>query len=310
MSKFTRKTVILVKTEVTPGTDIVPAAANAILVRNPSIVPLEMSYAERNIVRGFFGNFDALPTIRKVKISFEVELQSSGAAGTAPGWGPLMTACGTTETLVALTTATYAPNTGTGKTVSIYYNVDGVLHKVVYARGNCIIRIKANDIPVLAFEFIGLDTGATDTALVTPVYTAFVTPKAATKDNTPTFALHGVSSLALESLEINFGNQNEQISRIGSEQILQTDRKTTGSVMFEMTSIATKDWMATVKAATLAALQIIHGTGAGTIMQIDAANVELQSPQFSDIQGIQMLQLALRLNPTNAGNDEFSIVAK
>jgi hypothetical protein len=35
MSKFVRKTVIAAKVEATAGTDIVPAAADCILVRNP-----------------------------------------------------------------------------------------------------------------------------------------------------------------------------------------------------------------------------------------------------------------------------------
>jgi hypothetical protein len=43
-------------------------------------------------------------------------------------------------------------------------------------------------------------------------------------------------------------------------------------------------------------------------MTVAAANVEVQSPQFSNIQGIQMVQFGLRFNPTTAGNDEWSIV--
>lgn len=174
MSKYIAKTVILAKLEATPGTDPTPTgAANAMLVRNCSIKPLELSYEERNIVRGFFGSFDALPTMRKVKISFEVEYQSSGTAGTAPAYGPLLQACATTETLVAVTTATYAPNSlaATQKSVTIYYNIDGVQHMMLYGRGNATIRVKANGIPYIAFEFIGLDGGQTDVALPTPTFT-------------------------------------------------------------------------------------------------------------------------------------------
>lgn len=310
MSKFMRKTIILAKAEVTPGTDVTPVGANALMVRNVNFVPLELGYAERNIVRGFFGTFDALPTMRKVKLSFETEFASSGVAGTAAGWGPLMQGCGTTETLTAVTKAEYSPNSANTTSLTLYVNIDGVLHKMLYCRGNVTIKIKSNDIPFMAWEFTGLDGGITDTAAATPTFTNFITPLAANKVNTPTFSLHGISTLALESLELNFGNQIEQITRIGSEQIQQTDRKPTGSVMFEMTSIATKDWFAAIKASTDAVLQIVHGTVAGSIVQIDANLVELTTPQFSDIQGIQMLQMALRFLPSNAGNDEFKITAK
>lgn len=308
MSKFVNKTLILAKLEVTPGTDIVPAAADAILVGNPNIVPLEMSYAERNLVRSFFGNSDAIPTVRKVRVTFEVELQGSGTAGTAPAYGGLLQACACAETIVAVTSVTYAPQSPGVKTVSIYYNVDGLLHKIVWARGNARLMIKANDIPKIAFEFIGLDTGATDTALVSsPVFTGFKTPLAANKVNTPTFSLFGASSLALESFELNLGVVNEQVSRIGSEQVLNTDRKAVGSIMIEMTTVAVKDWLSQVKNGTLGALNLVHGTVAGSIVTIAGANLQLTSPQFSSIQGIQMVQFTTKFMPSNSGNDEFSI---
>lgn len=310
MSRLIRKTLIVAKAEAVPGTDIVPTGVNAILVRNATITPLEMTYAERNLIRSFFGNFDSIPTITKVKLAFEIELQSSGVAGTAPAYDDLLQACGLTSTNTPATKQEYVPNSGTGKTVSIYYNVDGGLHKITYARGNCTIKIKANDIPVMSFEFTGLDQGLTDTALLTPTYTGFIAPLAANTVNTPTFTLHAISTLAVENLEINFGNEVELIQRIGAQHVEQTNRKATGTVMFEMTTVAVKDWMAAVKAATIAALQVIHGTVAGKIIQIDAPAVQLKSPTFSEVQGLQMVQFALNINPTAAGNDEFKIAAR
>lgn len=313
MSKYVAKTVITAKLEVTPGTDPVPTgAANAILVRNCNISPLELSYEERNIVRGFFGSFDALPTMRKVKISFEVEYQSSGAAGTAPAYGPLLQACGTTETISAGVSATYAPNSlaATAKSVTIYYYLDGMLHKLLYGRGNATIRIKANGIPYIAFEFIGLDGGQTDTANATPTFTGFITPLVANQANTPTFSLHSTSGLALEEFELNFGNQVEQITRIGNETIQQTGRAASGKVTIEQVSIATKNWFTNIKAATLGAFSLIHGSSAGAIMDLSSSQVQLTDPQYSAIQGIQMVTFGLRFVPSNTGNDEFSLVSK
>ena len=110
MPKFMRKTVILVKTEVTPGTDPTPTgAANSILAKNLTLTPMEVSYDERNNIRGFFGNFESLPTMRISKVSFEVEAAGSGTAGTAPAYAALLTSCGATEALVAVTSAAYTP---------------------------------------------------------------------------------------------------------------------------------------------------------------------------------------------------------
>lgn len=310
MSKFVRKTIITAKIETTPGTDSVPTgAANAILVRNCTITPLDITQEDRNIIRGFFGNYDSIPTIRKVKLSFECELAGSGTAGTAPAYGPLLQACGTTEALVAVTSATYTPNSlaTTAKSVSIYYNVDGLNHKLLYGRGNVKMNFKANGIPFLSFDLIGLDGGAADIALPTPTYTAFGTPLAVNATNTPTITVLG-TAVALESLMLDMGNQVQQISRPGAtDQILQTDRKTVGSVMFEMTSVATKDWLTAAKTPTLGALNLVHGVAAGKILTLAAPNIQLTQPQFSDIQGIQMVQFTLKYNPSNSGNDEFTL---
>jgi hypothetical protein len=80
--------------------------------------------------------------------------------------------------------------------------------------------------------------------------------------------------------------------------------------MFEMTSIATKDWFATIRASTDAALSLIHGTVGGQIIEVAAPTVELMTPVYSDVQGIQMLQLSLRFLPSNSGNDEFKFTAR
>jgi hypothetical protein len=82
----------------------------------------------------------------------------------------------------------------------------------------------------------------------------------------------------------------------------------TGSVTIEMTSIAVKDWLAAVKAATLGALQLIHGTVAGNIITLNAANTQLMNPKYSKQQGINMISFDIKANPSNAGNDEYSLV--
>lgn len=308
MSKYMRKTVILVKTEITPGTDPTPTgAANAILARNLTLTPMEMSYAERNNIRGFFGNYDALPTMRISKVSFEVEAQGSGTAATPAAYGPLLTACGALETIT--TGVAYTPQSPGIKTATIYVNIDGVLHKLQYARGNCVFRLKANDIPVFAFEFIGLESGITDVALPTGVYTAFNTPLVANLTNTTPVTLHAISTLAVESFEMDMGNQIDHVVRLGAgnDTVQHTDRKSKGSIVFEMPAISVKDWYAAVRAATLAAFTLTHGTVAGAKVTVAGSNVQLTSPAISEIQGIQMLKLDLLFVPSNAGNDEWTI---
>jgi hypothetical protein len=79
---------------------------------------------------------------------------------------------------------------------------------MVWARGNCGDEDQGERHPVFAFEFIGLDTGATDTAILVPTsFGTYKTPLAANKANTPTFSFFGVATLALESFELELRQQ-------------------------------------------------------------------------------------------------------
>ena len=57
MPLLTRKRLLLAKAEVTYGTDPTPTgAANAILVRNLEIVPLQSDIVQRELIRPYLGN--------------------------------------------------------------------------------------------------------------------------------------------------------------------------------------------------------------------------------------------------------------
>lgn len=117
MPLLNRKRIILAKVETTYGTDSAPTgAANAILVRNLDVTPLDADVVSRDVVRPFLGSQGQLIAGQKVIVSMEVELAGSGTAGSAPAYGPLLRACGLSEILNA------APVTGTaqaGSTTSI-----------------------------------------------------------------------------------------------------------------------------------------------------------------------------------------------
>ncbi|UUZ68080.1 hypothetical protein LP416_27835 [Polaromonas sp. P2-4] len=136
MPKSMKNMVLLAKQEVTLGVDPVPTpAANSMLVRafTPQIINAE--FVERNLIQGYKGNFGSLAVGVHRVFEFEVELASSGTAGTAPKWGPLLMACGFSETLVAVTSATYAPISTGDTTVTLYGYLDGILFKMTACKG-------------------------------------------------------------------------------------------------------------------------------------------------------------------------------
>ena len=134
MALLNRKRLILAKAETTYGTDSTPAGTDAVLVRNLDITPLSGDLVSRDLIRPYLGNYDQLIAKTSVAISFEVELAGSGTAGTAPRYGAILKACGMSETIVASTSVTYAPVSSSFSSATIYFNIDGVLHKLTGCR--------------------------------------------------------------------------------------------------------------------------------------------------------------------------------
>jgi hypothetical protein len=88
-----RNSFILAKSETTFGVDPSPVAANAIRVRSIDITPLTGERVERTLLTGYMGaTAKTLLTQRHAEVTIEFEWAGSGTAGTAPRFGPLLTA--------------------------------------------------------------------------------------------------------------------------------------------------------------------------------------------------------------------------
>jgi hypothetical protein len=307
-SKKFRKLAILAKIETSRGVDAVPTgAANAMIVSEATLSPLEGDVAERNNVQPYYGQNGSVQATSYRKLSFKVEAAGGGAVGTAPKYGPLLRGCGASETVSAGVSVTYAPISDSQETLSIYCNIDGINHVMLDAHGSAKLMFSAKGFPYYQFDFTGLFVALTDTALPATVYTGFVKPLPMNKANT-IITLHSVA-VACSKWDFDMGNQVVKRDLTGVDSVEITDRKSTGSIVFENTAIATKDWVATAKATTLGDMSVVHGTTAGNIITFTAtATCEVSKPTYSNEDGIQMMNLQQRFIPTSAGNDEWSLV--
>lgn len=308
MALFERKSVLTGKIETTYGTDSVPTgAADAVLVENLSIVPLKQDLVERNSIQPYFGNRQQIESKAAVEISFDVEISGSGAAGTAPGYAPLLRMCATAETIVAVTSAAYNPISEAMESGTLYFYADGVLHKAVGCRGSVSTKITAGQIPIYSFTFTGLYDPVTDVPLVSASLGAFQTPLVSNSTNTPALSIHGFASAVLNEFTLELGNQVVHRNLIGSESVIITDRNVTGKVVIEAVKVGAKNFFAAAKNSTLDAFTITHGTVAGNIITFAGLQVQLSNPTYSDQDGIRMLNLDMIFTPTSAGNDEITI---
>lgn len=311
MSLLVRKTALLAKIETVYGTDPTPSgAANAILIAGePNVSPMDMKVVDRDILRTFFGNSEKLPTGIFSKVDFACEIAGAGAAGTVPAWGALLRACAFAETISAGVSVAYQPVTDNLESATIYFNRSGVLHKLTGARGTVKLGFTVDGIPKFDFSFTGLFNTATDTALPALTLTAWKTPLPVNHTNTPTFTLHGYAA-KLQMLDIDIAADISAYALLNdTEHVEIVDRKPAGKIVMEATTIAAKDWWTTVKNITTGALNLVHGTTAGNIVQVDAPKVQIFNPTYSNYQGVAMLNGDLVYAP-NAGNDELVITAK
>ena len=309
---FTRRQVILAKIESTYGTDSVPAVGtDAMLISDLSINPAQSEYVNRDLIRPYLGASQQLPAAIRSEVSFTVELAGSGAAGTAPKWGPLIRACGFAETVNAGVSVQYDPSSGTVPSLTLYAFRDGVRHVIRGARGTFTIALNNRERPVINFTFTGLYQAPTDVTPGTAVYTGWQTPLVFNNQNSSAFTLQSYSGAVLSSISIDAGNQVEYRSFVGTggESILITNREVTGQITIESATQAEKDYWVNVRDAVTGNFTITHGTTAGNRVVISAPAVQVTEPQYGDAQGISTTQFNARLTPSaTTGNDEIRIL--
>lgn len=314
MPRYIRNTVITAKIETTVGTDAVPTgAANAILVSDMNITPLDAKNVDRNLIRGYFGASEQLVGAASVKVSFTVELAGSGTAATAPAFGAILQACALAEASLATPNRVEYTPVSTGlKTATIYYYDDGVLHKLLAAMGTCTLSAKVGDRPTLKFEFVGLD-GGISAASTTGTYTSFKTPVPMTKANVVDItmgatyalgALTGGTPYPSTGLELSLGNAVAYSALLSTERVDITDRQVAGSLELDLTAAQEVTFMGNVKINLTQSLALTIGTATGNKLIIHAPAVQMINPKKAELNGTRLIGFDLRVVPT-AGNDEI-----
>ena len=308
MALLLRKRLILIETESSYGTDPTPTGADAVLVRDLNITPQQSDVVNRDVVRPYLGASEQLLANTRVECSFSVELTGSGTAGTAPQYGKALQACGLDETIVASTSVTYAPVSSSFSSVTIYYNIDGLRHKVTGCRGTFSINATVGEIPSIDFTFTGVYVAPDDSALPSATYANQATTLIFKNGNTSSFQLLSFAG-ALQAFSFDIGNSLVYRELVGgTKEVLLTDRAGTGSTTIEAVNIASKDYFAAALSDTsLGNLDFTHGTAAGNIVDFASTRVDIGDVSYSDQDGIAMFNIPYTCVPSTSGNDEFSL---
>lgn len=311
MSKLTHRRVILAKIEGTHGTDSVPVAAtNAILCETVAWSTNSQKMNKRPAVRASLGQLQQIFGGTMAKITLAVELKGSGTAGTAPELGVLLRACGLAETIVAVTSVTYAPSSDSPNhdTITIYLYEDGLIWKFVGCKGTATFDLNVHAQGKISFSFDGHISSVADGALVTPTYKTTVPVPFI---NTP-FSLGGAYAALINALKFDLGNTIAMPPAVqaadGFGLVQITQRNVKGSIDPELDTVANRDFFAMWKAGATEALTTgALGASAGNIVTIAMPKIYYSGVAPGDREGIITRSMSFEALETSAGDDEVSI---
>jgi hypothetical protein len=209
-----------------------------------------------------------------------------------------------TGTMLMNSAYEYTPISESIPSITIYHNIDGVLHKLTGCKGTFSLDLSVKTIPKLKFEFTGLNNDPTDTAAPSVSFDDFLIPQVANTQNTTGFSLLGFSSGALESLNFALNNVVNYVTLIGKQYVEVLDRKANGSMSFEAPTIAAKDFWSAAKDQDTGTLAILHGSKNGNKVSLSCPRVMLDSPKYKEANGVMMMTCGVSIMPDD-GDDEI-----
>lgn len=313
MAKNDEKRLLLYKIETTEGTDSAPVVGtDAILTRGLDASRWEGDKGVRQVDGLHAGARPSYYKQIRKPVSFQVEIAGSGqTATTVPAWMKLNRICGFDAGVAGASSVVQSPIFTGVPSATLYPFYDNLLVSATGARGNLTMTFEDDEIPFFAYDMIGFPPAAlgSESAPAAPTLGAFAAPVLVNTANT-TFSLGGYSP-GLRRLTINVGAKIEPRSLTGPvDRIMFRNREMIGTAVIEFPDLGSKNYFTNVVARSTQALQVVHGTAAGNIVQVDAARCEIDLPDLSGEQGALMMSVGLRLLPTAAGNDELTITSK
>lgn len=309
MTKYARNKALLVGIEAAYGEDATPTGAlNAIQASNFNFEPSVGQDVSRDLILPWMGHQGVILTGNYARITYDVEVAGSGAAGTAPAYGVCLRSCGMAEVITAGTDVKYNPISSGFESSTHYFVNDGIKHIMIGCRGSWKLNFQPSQIARWTYTMTGLLGTITDSPMPAGMdLTKFIKPVPVSKANT-TFSLFGYAG-ACEAFSFDLGADIQPRLLINAESVEYVDRQMVGQATMAAASLATIDWFGKAAAHETGAMAAQHGTVAGNIVGFSGAKFQLGRPSYAENQKIINNQLSLMALPT-AGNDEFVITVK
>lgn len=298
---------ILAAVETVQGSDAAPTpAANAIKVEGPKFAWIDTQTHAPKYAKPTFGPDREYYGGGLGQLTFRCYLKGSGAAGTPPEIDPLLQACRFGVTNVPATSDTYTRATTGHKFVTIYFEKDGKLYKMLGGAGNFSFAGEGGQAAALDFTFIGHVAKPTDSALQVPTFDAVDPPVFVNASFLVDSYAAVISALTFDLANV-IAKPRDVNSPDGFGDLVQKPGELTGSFNPLETLVATYDWEGNWQSDTLAALATgVIGSVAGNRWQITMPKIQYRPPADADNDGVSAFDIGFKATE-DAGDDEITI---
>lgn len=303
-----REQAIFVEVEAVYNTAETLVAADALAVQDLRFNPAESArLLERQTIRESLNAAKALYGGALLGFQFAAELKGSGSAGTAPqALGDLLRACGMSETVVASTSVTYAPEQPAHEGCTIGLKQGGNYRIARGCRGSVSFTLAAGQICLANFNMIGHIESETEAAAPTPSYESTVPPAFTNAAFTIASTEFPISQMTLDMAN-NLAVADDPNSSDSFGEIRITNRQAGGQIDPEEQLINTKDLIGIYRAGTSQALATgVIGASAGNRFALNVPLAYWRSPQYADRDELIVVQIDYGAEDTD-GTDDFSL---
>lgn len=301
MSILVERTIALIKTETTYGTDPTPTSdSNFVAVYDVNVNP-NINYIDPAAMDGSLSPREGRPGQRHVEVTFSHELQTNSSDPTTPPIDAALKACG-----FEASGGVYTPVSTGFASATIYVYWDGLLWKITGARGNPELVFAAGEPARINFTFTGLYNDPTDTSFPAS-WTDNGGAPLICQGGTLTWG--GSTIPCVETLSINMNNDIQirpcitGTYAVGGVEI--TNRNPEGSINPDMTTISEQDWVTLLNTPTLQAIsfQVTNGSETVTVSIPKAQLMNIPPGTRNNYRTWEIPFKCVR----NSGDDEISI---
>lgn len=314
LESFTKRGLLL-KTEVTEGTDAAPVVAtDGILLMNGSS-GTEFDKVDRPIDRPFFGGDPFTVSNKRAFIEGDFEVFTPTTPGTdSSAIKALLLAAGMAETLnVGAKTSTYNPaSTGLSSATAYWWHVDA--HKrVLGSRANISnLRMMVGQIFGGNVRIQGSYDSVTEEALPTNIVLPSFVPPPITSDNTETLISTvggSITDLLLwgKELRVDFGNQLGTKEYTSKKVHSISDRQPTFTLRIARADLSDINPWTLRDAGTLITAQMTQQYADPGLYAMLAIRGQIENISEVDIDGDLGWELTGPCIPSDTGGDEFYI---